>query len=250
MQDIKELKAYLDKQVVRGILESLGYEFSRAGLFRLRDERTPSASIRRDGLIKDFGSDWSGDIFALLQEYHGMTFKESVDYVANYLGISSNAPLNVQKAPRFIPKPKEEPKPSYDITKMHERFKSQKESLGVKILDQFHNDLIPKHILAQIDHSSLKKMIGYDTRNESFTISLLKGDEVKAVTIQRTKDGTKWGLIFAPNNTIHRVLEGNYMGQNHGRIIALSDSSIDLTEIVPDGLGNYIERSASLALIE
>lgn len=65
-----------------------------------------------------------------------------------------------------------------------------------------------------------------------------------------TKDGTKWGLIFAPNNTIHRVLEGNYMGQNHGRIIALSDSSIDLTEIVPDGLGNYIERSASLALIE
>jgi type IV pilus assembly protein PilP len=64
------------------------------------------------------------------------------------------------------------------------------------------------------------------------------------------KDGTKWGLIFAPDNTIHRVIEGNYMGQNHGRIISLSDVSIDLTEIVPDGLGNYIERSAALALIE
>ena len=65
-----------------------------------------------------------------------------------------------------------------------------------------------------------------------------------------TKDGTKWGLIFAPDNTVHRVLVGNYMGQNHGRIIALSDTSIELTEIVPDGLGNYIERSASLALID
>ena len=65
-----------------------------------------------------------------------------------------------------------------------------------------------------------------------------------------TKGGTKWGLIFAPDNTIHRVLEGNFMGLNHGRIIALSDGSIDLTEIVPDGLGNYIERSAALALIE
>jgi len=191
MQDIKELKAYLDKQVVRDILESLGYEFNRTGQFKLRDERTPSASIRRDGLIKDFGSDWSGDIFALLQEYHSMTFKEAVDYVANYLGLSS-VDVEVKKAPRFTPKPKEEPKPSYDITKIYERFKSQKESLGVKILDQFHNDLIPKSILAQIEHSSLKKMIGYDTRNESFTISLLKGDEVKAVTIQRTKDGTKW----------------------------------------------------------
>jgi type IV pilus assembly protein PilP len=64
------------------------------------------------------------------------------------------------------------------------------------------------------------------------------------------KDGIKWGLIFAPDNTIHRVLEGNYMGQNHGRIISVTDQIIDLTEIVPDGLGNYIERSSAVALIE
>ena len=65
-----------------------------------------------------------------------------------------------------------------------------------------------------------------------------------------TKDGIKWGLIFAPDNTVHRVLEGNYLGQNHGRIITLSDERIELTEIVPDGLGNYIERSSAVALIE
>ena len=64
------------------------------------------------------------------------------------------------------------------------------------------------------------------------------------------KDGIKWGLIFAPDNTIHRVIEGSYMGQNHGRIISVSDQTIELTEIVPDGLGNYIERSSAVALIE
>ena len=64
------------------------------------------------------------------------------------------------------------------------------------------------------------------------------------------KDGIKWGLIFAPDNTIHRVLEGNYLGQNYGRIISVSDQTIELTEIVPDGLGNYIERSSAVALIE
>ncbi len=64
------------------------------------------------------------------------------------------------------------------------------------------------------------------------------------------KDGVKWGLIFAPDNTVHRVLEGNYMGQNHGRIISVTDQIIELTEIVPDGLGNYIERSSAVALIE
>ena len=65
-----------------------------------------------------------------------------------------------------------------------------------------------------------------------------------------TKDGIKWGLIFAPDNTVHRVLEGYYMGQNHGRIISVTDEKIELTEIVPDGLGNYIERSSAVALIE
>ena len=40
------------------------------------------------------------------------------------------------------------------------------------------------------------------------------------------------------------------MGQNHGRIISLTDQAIELTEIVPDGLGNYIERSSAVALIE
>ena len=64
------------------------------------------------------------------------------------------------------------------------------------------------------------------------------------------KDGIKWGLIFAPDNTIHRVIVGNYMGQNHGRIISITDQKIELTEIVPDGLGNYIERSSAVALTE
>jgi type IV pilus assembly protein PilP len=65
-----------------------------------------------------------------------------------------------------------------------------------------------------------------------------------------TQDGVKWALIFAPDNTVHRVLEGYYMGQNHGRIISVTDEKIELTEIVPDGLGNYIERSSAVALIE
>jgi type IV pilus assembly protein PilP len=64
------------------------------------------------------------------------------------------------------------------------------------------------------------------------------------------KDGIKWALIFAPDNTIHRVIEGNYLGQNHGRVISVTDQNIELTEIVPDGLGNYIERSSAIALIE
>jgi type IV pilus assembly protein PilP len=38
------------------------------------------------------------------------------------------------------------------------------------------------------------------------------------------------------------------MGQNEGRIIEISESAIHLVEIVPDGIGGYIERDASIAI--
>jgi type IV pilus assembly protein PilP len=59
-----------------------------------------------------------------------------------------------------------------------------------------------------------------------------------------------WGLVQAPDGTIHRIREGNYMGQNYGKVIEVSPGQIDLTEIIPDGLGGWMERSASLALGE
>lgn len=58
----------------------------------------------------------------------------------------------------------------------------------------------------------------------------------------------KWGLIKDPNNVVHRVLPGNYAGQNEGQIVLISENSIEFLEIVADGLGGYIERKASLAL--
>jgi len=61
---------------------------------------------------------------------------------------------------------------------------------------------------------------------------------------------TMWALIQASDGTIHRVTEGNYLGQNHGRILEINENQVALVEIVPDGLGGYQERRASLALSE
>lgn len=59
-----------------------------------------------------------------------------------------------------------------------------------------------------------------------------------------------WALIKATDGTIHRIKAGNYMGQNHGKISRIMETQIELMEIVPDGLGNWTERPASLALSE
>lgn len=62
--------------------------------------------------------------------------------------------------------------------------------------------------------------------------------------------GVRWGLVRAPDGIVYRVRQGNYMGQNYGKIQLISDSKLMLTEIVPDGLGGWEERSASLAISE
>jgi type IV pilus assembly protein PilP len=62
--------------------------------------------------------------------------------------------------------------------------------------------------------------------------------------------GQNYGLVQTKDGLVHRVVPGNYIGQSDGKIVGISPSKIDLTEIVPDGLGGYIERPAALALTE
>ena len=58
----------------------------------------------------------------------------------------------------------------------------------------------------------------------------------------------QWGLIKDPQNTVHRIQVGNYMGQNEGRITEINESAVFLVEIIPDGIGGYIEQDASIAI--
>ncbi len=62
--------------------------------------------------------------------------------------------------------------------------------------------------------------------------------------------GKYYGLVQTKDNLVHRVVVGNYLGQSDGRITDITPSRIVLTEIVPDGLGGYIERPAALGLTE
>lgn len=57
-----------------------------------------------------------------------------------------------------------------------------------------------------------------------------------------------WGLIKTKEGTIHRVKTGNHMGHNHGKINQINEEAVELTEIIKDGQGGYIERQATLAL--
>lgn len=63
-------------------------------------------------------------------------------------------------------------------------------------------------------------------------------------------EDTSWALISDNENVVHRIREGNYMGQNHGRVHRVLPDRVELVELVPDGATGWLEREAQIALAE
>lgn len=79
---------------------------------------------------------------------------------------------------------------------------------------------------------------------ESFSLDALK----MVGTLE--KDGVFWVLIKDGLGGINRVTVGNYLGKDHGKIVAASATQLDLVEIVSDGLGGWLKRPRTLKLSE
>lgn len=59
-----------------------------------------------------------------------------------------------------------------------------------------------------------------------------------------------FALVKAPDSSLYRVTSGNYLGQNFGRIVGISETDIKLKEIVQDSGGNWEEKDQALLLQE
>ena len=88
-----------------------------------------------------------------------------------------------------------------------------------------------------------------DTSRRREALESFPLDTLRMVGTLSQKSGM-WAIIKAPDGLVYRVTRNNYMGQNYGRITKISEDKVELTEIVPDGLGGWQERSASLVLAD
>lgn len=63
------------------------------------------------------------------------------------------------------------------------------------------------------------------------------------------KEGQPVALVKV-DNLLYQVRLGNYLGQNYGKIVKVSETEVSLREIVQDAAGEWIERTAKLQLQE
>ena len=63
------------------------------------------------------------------------------------------------------------------------------------------------------------------------------------------KEGQPVALLRV-DNLLYQVKPGNYLGQNYGKIVKVSETEVTLREIVQDATGEWTERTATLQLQE
>lgn len=63
------------------------------------------------------------------------------------------------------------------------------------------------------------------------------------------KQGKPVALVKV-DNLLYQVRQGDYLGQNYGKIVKVGDTEVVLREIVQDAAGEWVERTATLQLQE
>ena len=63
------------------------------------------------------------------------------------------------------------------------------------------------------------------------------------------KGGQPYALLRV-DNLLYQVKQGDYLGQNYGKITKISETDVALREIVQDAAGEWIERAGALQLQE
>jgi len=64
------------------------------------------------------------------------------------------------------------------------------------------------------------------------------------------KGGQLYALIKTPDGSVNSVKKGNHIGQNYGLVVGITESGVELREMLQDGAGAWTESKAIMALQE
>jgi type IV pilus assembly protein PilP len=131
-------------------------------------------------------------------------------------------PLSAPK--KFTPQP-------YSALTGVEPFSNQKLTVALKQEARQPNSLLAAEI-----NRRKEPLEAYPLDSMSMVGSVLKG-------------GHPYALLRV-DNLLYQVKQGDYLGQNFGKITKISETDVALREIVQDAAGEWIERTSALQLQE
>jgi type IV pilus assembly protein PilP len=88
-----------------------------------------------------------------------------------------------------------------------------------------------------------------DKNRRKETLESFPLDSLKYVGSLENRNDS-WAIIKAPDNLVYRAKVGNHLGLNYGEITAITEGKVQITEVIPDGVGGWVKRQAALAVEE
>lgn len=132
--------------------------------------------------------------------------------------------------PPLQPPKKFDPQP-YTVADAVEPFSTQKLAVALK-----RDERAPSSLLAGELKRRKEPLESYPLDNMNMVGSV-------------NKQGRPFALLRV-DGLLYQVKVGDYMGQNYGRVLRISDNNLVLREVVQDAAGEWIERNSTLQLLE
>ncbi|MDN3921127.1 pilus assembly protein PilP [Roseateles violae] len=125
---------------------------------------------------------------------------------------------------RFLPEP-------YEASAAVEPFSTQKLSVAIK-----QEAAQPNSLLTAEMNRRREPLEAYPLDSMSMVGSI-------------NRQNQRYALLRV-DNLLYQVKNGDYLGQNFGRVMKISETDITLREVVQDAAGEWIERTSTLQLQE
>lgn len=138
-------------------------------------------------------------------------------------------------------------KPKVDPVSEPKPYVPQAFNTGME-LSPFSEEKLSRSLREEASSTATSSLLAAEVNRRKEPLEAMPLDTMAMVGLLDRK-GQKVALVRT-NNLLYQVKVGNYLGQNFGRIIGITDHEIKLREIVQDAAGEWVERVSSLELQE
>lgn len=145
----------------------------------------------------------------------------------------------------WMERQRREVKPSVSPLSPPKKFEAQPYS-SAQAVDPFSNQKLT--VALKMEARQPNSMLGAELSRRKEPLEAYPLDSMTMVG-SVAKQARPFALLRV-DNLLYQVKPGDYLGQNYGRITKITETQIELREIVQDAAGEWIERASTLQLQE
>ena len=145
----------------------------------------------------------------------------------------------------WIERQRREVKPNVSPLSPPKKFEAQPYA-SAQAVDPFSNQKLS--VALKVEAKQPNSMLGAELSRRKEPLEAYPLDSMSMVG-SVAKQAQPFALLRV-DNLLYQVKLGDYIGQNYGRIMKITETQIELREIVQDAAGEWIERTSTLQLQE